>query len=234
MSVTYRQPPSPSPAVPSSPLFVVGSKEKEKLLGSFTTLRNKFRNISQKTRGVRSPQRILSPRGGATLKTYPDNERGKGDKEEEEYRGNVSPHKALSDLEGALEPHEAGRGRVRYSSSVGRSDSFGQGEVPPAYPHPNMKRSGSSDTISSQSTLVQRPSLLDSEDHPLGIADLIRSSRPTLTLSRIQAHDKYRQRGYQGYRKEGRKGVSEEEEEGKDDDRTTIEGELRPDPLSLW
>ena len=238
VSVTYRQPPSPvpSPATPSPPLFVVGSKEKEKLLGSFTTLRNKFRNISQITRGVRSPQRILSPRGGGpTLKTYLNGERGKGEKEEEDH-GDVSPHKGLSDSEGTLETQEVNRGRVRYPSSVGRSDSFGQGEIQPAYPRHSMKRSGSSDTISSQSTLVPPPSLLDSSmDHPLGIADLIRSSRPTLTHSRVQAHDKYRQHRYQGYSQERGKGGSEEEEEGKDDDRRTIEGELRGlTSLSLW
>ena len=228
VSVTYRQPPSsvPSPATPSPPLLVVGSKEKEKLLGSFTTLRNKFRNMS---RGVRSPQRILSPRGGgATLKTYLDGERGKEEKEEEEH-GVMSPHKALSDSGGALEPQEVERGRARYPYSVGRSDSFGRGEMQPAYPRHSIKRSGSSDTISSQSTLVPRPSLLDSDDPPLGIADLIRSSRPTLTRSRVQAHDKYRQHGYQGYHQEGGKGGNEEEEEGKEDDRRTIEGELRAD-----
>ena len=202
---------------------MVGSKEKEKLLGSFTILRNKFRNISQKTRGVRSPQRILSPRGGATLKTYVNDDRGNGDKEEEgeeEEERNVSPHKSPSDSEG-VEPQVAGHGRVR----MGRSDSFGRGEVGSAYQRPSMKRSGSSDTISSQSTLVPRTSLLDSEDHPLGIADLIRPSRPTLTQSRVQAHDKYRQHRYERYCQEGRKG-NEEEEEGKDDDRT-IGGELR-------
>ena len=251
VAVTCRQSPSSSAnATPPQP--IVGSREKERLLGSFTTLRNKFRNISQKTRsrldGSRSPQRGLSPRGGATLRTFLDEEGGRGE------GGASSPRKASTDSEGTSEPPTPGGGYAgaRYSSS-GRSDSFGRG-VRPAYHRHGMKRSESNDTLNSQSTqstIVPRPSLLESDDHPQGIADLIRGpSRPTLTQSRIWAHDKsasparHRHHGYRGYGRQGEKDgkegdrAEEEEEEEEDeeeggDDRQNNEGALNRVPSGL-
>ena len=85
-------------------------------------------------------------------------------------------------------------------------------------------------SLSSQSTLVPPSSLLASEDHPLDIMGLINAqSRPTLTKSRVLAHDKFRQQGqgYQSYRSSGRKERKAEEDReggGKDDDQRTIEG----------
>ena len=211
VSVTYRQPPCPSPSPVSSsspPHPTIGSKEKEKLLGSFTILRNKFRNISQKTRA-----RVESPRSGPSLRTYiePDVGRGEGKEEEREQ-------KMATNTEGHAEaPPVPSFGR--YSSS-GRSDSFGRG-VRPGYR--GMRRSGSDDTMSSQSTLVPHSSLLHSEDPPLGIADLIHTSRPTLTQSRVRAHERSRQHSYQAFRTEvGKRGRGREEE--KEEDQRTIEG----------
>ena len=202
---------------------MVGSKEKEKLLGSFTTLRDKFRNFSQKTRGRLEGNR--SPRGGPTLKIYTDEEGGRGDKEE------VSDYPRKGSSEGVPDPVTPGAGHSRGHYSSGRSDSFGRG-VRPTYPRHSMKRSESDDTISSQSTLVPRTSLLDSDDHP--IADILRATmQPMLTQSQVWAHDKSassRHRQYRGYRSERRKAGKEgdrgeeEEEEGKEDDRRTIEG----------
>ena len=211
VSVIYRPPPCPSSspiASSSPPQPIVGSKEKEKLLGSFTILRNKFRNISQKTRS-----RMESPRSGPTLRTYiePETSGGEGKEVGEEE----SERKTSTDSE-APAPFGVGR----YSS--GRSDSFGRG-LRPGY-RQGMRRSGSDDTMSSQSTLVPHSSLLHSEDHPLGIADLIHTSRPTLTQSRVRAHDKYRLHSYQPFRAEVGKGGKEREEE-KEDDQRTIEGQ---------
>lgn len=216
VSVTYRQPPCsvPSPTSSSPPHPVVGSKEKEKLLGSFTILRNKFRNISQKTRG-----RLESPRSGPTLKTYVGPDMGGGEGKEEGV--DTRHHKLSADSEGSTDVAPAAFGAGRYSS--GRSDSFGRG-MRPGY-RPGMRRSGSDDTMSSQSTLVPHSSLLQSEDLPLGIADLIHTSRPTLTQSRVRAHDKYRQHSYQSFRAEvGKRGKEREEE--KEDDQRTIEGQF--------
>ena len=252
VAVTCRQP-SSSSANTSPPQPIVGSREKERLLGSFTTLRNKFRIISQKTRsrldGSRSPQRGLSPRGGATLRTFLDEEGGRGEGGRGEG-GASSPRKASTDSEGTSEPPTPGGGYTgaRYSSS-GRSDSFGRG-VRPAYHRHGMKRSESNDTLNSQSTqstIVPRPSLLESDDHPQGIADLIRGpSRPTLTQSRIWAHDKSaspardRHHGYRGYGRPGEKAgkegdradedEEEEEEEAGGDDRQNNEGALNRAP----
>jgi hypothetical protein len=214
VSVIYRPPPCPSSspiASSSPPQPIVGSKEKEKLLGSFTILRNKFRNISQKTRS-----RMESPRSGPTLRTYiePETSGGEGKEVGEEE----SERKTSTDSEGHTAPAPFGVGR--YSS--GRSDSFGRG-LRPGY-RQGMRRSGSDDTMSSQSTLVPHSSLLHSEDHPLGIADLIHTSRPTLTQSRVRAHDKYRLHSYQAFRAEVGKGGKEREEE-KEDDQRTIEGQ---------
>ena len=222
MSVIYRQPPSSahSPASSSPPSLSVGSREKEKLLGSFTILRNKFRNISQKTRG--RLEGVVSPRSGPSLRTYidtaPESEgvSGEGgDDGEEEERGGGKTDPGAGPLS---------IGVPRYSA--GRSDSIGRG-VRPGY-RVGLRRSGSDDTMSSQSTLVPPSSfLLQSEDHPLGIADLIHTSQPTLTLSRIQAHDKYRSHSYRGFRGEGgkREKEMEERESREDDDQRTIEGE---------
>ena len=220
MSVSYRQPPPSPPATPSSPPHpVIGSKEKEKLLGSFTTLRKKFWDISQKTRvKLEGRGRAGSPQGGgvgggATLRTYVDLRDGGGGKEREERE----PRKR------DMEESASSGGGGRYLS--GRGDSFGRG-VRAAYPRGGggggggggMRRVGSDETISSQSTLVARTSLLEADDHPLGIADLINApSRPTLTQSRVMAHDKYRQQRYYRERKV--------RSESKDDDQRTIEGE---------
>lgn len=242
MAVTYCQPPAPSPASagtspPSHPI-VGTNKDKEKLLGSFTTqIRNKFRNMSHKTRGKpegnhthleSAPRRVSSPRAVPTLQLYTKEEDGgRRDKEERE-----SSRKTSSESEEVSESTGARYSGGQYPS--GRSDSFGRGVRPPFSRH-GMKRSESNDTLSSQSTLVPRTSLLD-DDHPMGIADLIRApSHPTLTQSRIWAHDKSalsRHRGYQNRRKGGKEREREEEEEeeadgeggGKDDDRRTIEG----------
>ena len=252
ISVTYRQPPSSADSLPQP---VVGSKEKERLLSSsMQTLRNKFRTFSQKSRSrvnnSCSPQQLsYSPRR-ASMKAYMDEGGGvEGEEEEEEgkeggKRSNASSRKPSTDSESIPEaaPHSAGYSSARYSS--GRSDSFGRGVRPFYHRHgPGLKRSESNDTLSSQSTLVPRPSFLESEDHPLGIADLIHDShRPTLTQSRVWAHEnsasRHRQQAYHHYNQEGQKsrkdgraeGREEEGEEGegegeaKDEDGKTIEG----------
>lgn len=242
MAVTYCQPPAPSPAStgtspPSHPIVGSKEKEKDKLLGSLTTIRKKLRNMSHKTRGKSegnhtaletAPQRVSSPRAVPTLQLYTKEE--DGDRREKEER--ESSRKTSSESEEVSESMGARYGGGQYPS--GRSDSFGRG-VRPSFSRHGMKRSESNDTLSSQSTLVPRTSLLD-DDHPMGIADLIRApSHPTLTQSRIWAHDKSalsRHRGYQNRRKGGKEREREEEEEegdgegeGKDDDRRTIEGE---------
>lgn len=255
ISVTYRQPCSSTEPLPQP---VVGSREKERLISSsMQTLRNKFRTFSQKSRGrvnnSCSPQRLSHSPRHASLKTYVDESGGaEGEEEEEEEQGkgegrhsNASSRKPSTDSESIPEaaPHSAGYSSVRYGS--GRSDSFGRGVRPFYHRHPpGLKRSESNDTLSSQSTLVPRTSFLESEDHPLGIADLIHDShRPTLTQSRVWAHEnsasRHRQQVYHHYNREGQKARKDgrverreegEEEEGegegeaKDEDRTTIQG----------
>ena len=146
------------------------------------------------------------------MRTYVDIE-GSGEKEEEDER---RQSKTSSDSEALF----SAPGRYPLS---GRSDSIGRGVKPSYHHHGGVRRSGSDETISSQSTLVPHTSLLESDNNPLGIADLIHA-QPTLTQSRIRAHDKYRHQGYRGYRRKENK-VGDEEEEGKDDDRTTLQGE---------
>lgn len=204
-------------------MVVVGSKEKEKLLGSFTTLRNKFRNISQKTRGRLEGgggggSRNISPRnndGVATLRTYVDLQ---NESDSTERPGGMEEESCKVSSAG---DDIASGGRYQ---SGNRSDSFGRG-IRPTYSRHGMKRSGSDDTISSQSTLVTRTSLLDSYDHPLGIADLINApSRPTLTQSRVMAHDKYRQQPYYHHQRHSNKDQSKDNKD--DDDQRTIEGKI--------
>ena len=222
-------------------------------------LRKKFRSLSQKSRARWSVSlpRQPSPQQ-PSLKAYVDEgtrEREEREEEEEEVeeerevRGRGVQSSASSKPSSGGPDVHAWHGTSRYS--LGRADSFGRG-VRPSYPRHStaLKRSESSDTLSSQSTLVPRPSFLESEDHPLGIADLIHESRPpqlTLTQSRVWAHEKrashhrqfhhyhrHREKEGKGSRMEGEgeeeeeveeEGEEEEEEEeGREEDGKTIEG----------
>ena len=119
-----------------------------------------------------------------------------------------------SDNTGDLGSGFIARGSVshHHSSSsrhYGRGDSFGR-NMRPSYGM--LKRSGSSDTFSSQSTLVQRPSFY--EDPSIGLMDYISDKiggQNSLTQDRIRAHTRFeakkqRQRrsvdGHEMYREE--------------------------------
>ena len=86
-------------------------------------------------------------------------------------------------------PHigSSSSGAVRYSSS-GRSDSLTRGMKPTygsGYP---LRRYGSSESMSSQSTLVNRTGYEVEDDPQQSITDLIGTGRSGLTRSQINAH----------------------------------------------
>ena len=92
------------------------------------------------------------------------------------------PSDGLGDMNGA----HVTSGMVRGYSS-GRSDSFSRG-MRPTYGGYQLRRHGSSESMSSQSTLVNRTGY-DAEDDPQqSITDLIGMGQSGLTRSRINAH----------------------------------------------
>ena len=96
------------------------------------------------------------------------------------------------DINGGPHVGSSSSGAVRYSSS-GRSDSltrglkpsYGSGGSAGGYP---LRRYGSSESMSSQSTLVNRTGYEVEDDPQQSITDLIGMGRSGLTRSQINAH----------------------------------------------
>lgn len=78
-------------------------------------------------------------------------------------------------------------GTVRGGYSSGRSDSLTRGMKPP-YSGYQLRRYGSSESMSSQSTLVNRTGYEAEDDSQQSITDLIGMGRSGLTRSQINAH----------------------------------------------
>ena len=103
--------------------------------------------------------------------------------------------------------------------SYSRNDSLGRGQKPLYHP---MRKYGSSDSLSSQSTLVAK--LNYEHDDPMAFADILRPStgRGALTQSNVQDHvqseaRKHSRRSYRALHQQqhqGRRREREEEEEG--------------------
>lgn len=92
-----------------------------------------------------------------------------------------------TDINGGSHIGSSSSGAVRYSSS-GRSDSLTRGMKPAygsGYP---LRRYGSSESMSSQSTLVNRTGYEVEDDPQQSITDLIGMGRSGLTRSQINAH----------------------------------------------
>ena len=98
------------------------------------------------------------------------------------------------DINGGPHVGSSSSGAVRYSSN-GRSDSLTRG-LKPSYSSSSggsaggypLRRYGSSESMSSQSTLVNRTGYEVEDDPQQSIADLIGMGRPGLTRSQINAH----------------------------------------------
>ena len=82
-----------------------------------------------------------------------------------------------------------GPGVVRGYSTSGRSDSLTRG-MKPSYGGYQLRRHGSSESMSSQSTLVNRTGYVAEDDTQQSIIDLIGMGHSGLTRSQINAHMK--------------------------------------------
>ena len=145
----------------------------------------------------------VSEEGREDRKAGEAEEQGAGEEEEpqEKERSRPPSRRVSSDSE------NVGGGGVMMSShgsgsslrGYGRSDSFGRNMKPGYHLYSsNLKRSGSSDTFSSQSTLVPRHSLYEPDD---SITDLLQLDygQKGLTPAKILAHTKSEARKHQMY-----------------------------------
>ena len=193
IAVTYRQPTSNySPNLSSS------HKNKE-WLRPLNRTSMKLRTLIH--RGQSPKHATHSPKHPSfqSFIDTPVSEEGQEEDEEEE-----KDHAHTLSKRTSSEGESVGGGSHGHGGSqqtYGRSDSFGR-NVKPSY-HlygSNLRRSGSGDTFSSQSTLV--PKLLyDPDDSSLGITDYLQLDygRKGLTPAKILAHTKSEARKHQMY-----------------------------------
>ena len=186
--VTYRQPTSQY-----SPNLSTSHKSKE-WLRPLNRTSMKLRTLIH--RGQSPKHATHSPKHPSfqSFIDAPVSEEGKEEDEEEESQEKDHVHH-LSKRTSSDGAHGGSQ------HAYGRSDSFGR-NVKPSY-HlygSNLRRSGSGDTFSSQSTLV--PKLLyDADDSSLGITDYLQLDygRKGLTPAKILAHTKSEARKHQMY-----------------------------------
>ena len=193
--VTYRQPTSHY-----SPNLSTSHKSKE-WLRPLNRTSMKLRTLIH--RGQSPKHATHSPKQPSfqSFIDAPVSEEGKEDEEEEPQEKDHVHHLSKRTSSDGENVGGGSHGHGGPQQTYGRSDSFGR-NVKPSY-HlygSNLRRSGSGDTFSSQSTLV--PKLLyDADDSSLGITDYLQLDygRKGLTPAKILAHTKSEARKHQMY-----------------------------------
>ena len=182
--MTYRQPTSSY-----SPNLSASHKDKDKFL-SLNRTAVKIKTLIRQAHGHASMSRSPVARSPKqpSFQSYVDIKESKTDEEDGilDRSEELSRRKASSGSDGSGSSLNTLR---EYS----RTDSFTR-NMRPSYHYPlqgsNLRRTGSSETVSSQSTLVQKPSFYETDDSSMGITDFLlpsESHHGGLTQSRIRA-----------------------------------------------